>query len=147
MVHNALCWNHQIPMVLRTSCSYGVNTMTRDPTCWNYHMKPLHVYGVEIIIFLWWQHYSSWPHSFAPFVVAMIHYAAQYERSFVYINSSIVISVESIVFSHTRLLQLQTDSTRAPIAVPTTTSRNAAGKPPANRRKAARKLTASWQLS
>jgi len=29
------------------------------------------------------------------------------------------LSIESIVFSHTKLLQLQDDSTRAPIAVPT----------------------------
>ena len=28
------------------------------------------------------------------------------------------LSIESIVFSHTKLLQLQTDSTRAPITVP-----------------------------
>jgi len=33
------------------------------------------------------------------------------------------LSIESIVFSHTKLLQLQTDSTRAPIAVPTLSKR------------------------
>jgi len=45
--------------------------------------------------------------------------ALQRNRVFVYINSSMVLSIESIVFSHTELLQLQDDSTRAPIAVPT----------------------------
>ena len=95
-------------MALESSYSYGANTTSRD------HILPL-----------------SSPLSFAPFV-AMTHRAARHESTvlrallpcntpFVYINSSIVLSVESIIFSHTKLLQLQTDSPGAPIAVPTYT--------------------------
>jgi len=84
-------------------------------------------------------HPLSSPPSFAPFV-AMTYRAARYKStalrtllpcnaSLVYINSSIVLSIESIVYSHTKLLQLQTDSPRAPIAVPTLISSWTTKKP------------------
>jgi len=98
-------------MVLESSYSYGVNIISRDP------ILPL-----------------PSPPFFAPFLslpslwlIAPTRYESIALRAllpynaFVYINSSIALSIESIVYSQT-YLQLQLIHPRAPIAVPTLSS-------------------------
>ena len=98
-------------MVLESSYSCDANTMSRD------HILPLPSTPFFTPFFRSLPRYdSSRPRAMAysvPCVAPLQRVLCVYKL----LHSSL--SIESIVFSHTKLLQLRTDSTRAPIAVPT----------------------------